>query len=377
MRTTICFLFLTLKNIKLNFFKKTIKLIILFIFTAVSGCIQNPRIYDNQACLTHTTFPEYLAHCGATYDVNYSYKNGPRPINGTRYETAANEKVSSFYVKQKGDNMCYAAALETAFSMLGKRYKQEQFAQAISNECFGTKDFPISFSQIIFAATYVHTDGGVWYIDLPDQSLSKKMNILARLLNNRPQVLNSQNTETNQVLAYALKCQSNQGSSYYVNFNIDRPLLYFLYYRNHRLSNPLISNASLNISLSLDSYLSAIDLYHPISWHYAWHPENKIDGGIIPIKDSSQLINIFIDKSKPPILAGLAGGSNGHVVVISKIRLAVNVSLDDLKTLTPHDSSHIEWVEFADPESHTPYIKMSGDEFFKNARFIFAILQDI
>ncbi|WP_289021958.1 hypothetical protein [Desulfobacter postgatei] len=353
---------------------KFLSVIIIGYMVVLMGCASKISVSDNEACVVKYNIPISLSNCMGAYDVVYKYSNPSRPKN-VLFHTLYNPNVPKHYCHQEGKNHCYAAALKLSFSLLGLEYSQVQFSQAISQECFGLKDLPLTFSQIIFSATRVHVPPGAWYIDSPDGMISRSMNSIADKIKQSPiqyAGLPAQSRVTIPVAEHIVTCQGSEGgrSQVWVQAYWDaegwscRKLL------NQQATIPTEPQLIPPIDAQ---YFNQLDLYKPVTWRFKDQPLGTVNGEILPIRNSKHLIDVFNDGV--PVIAGLVENSHGHVVVISKIRFAVVRSGDH--SVEKHPSGYIDWVEVADSaDSNSAWHIIPGNEFLSSAHFLFAIYQD-
>lgn len=339
----------------------------------LGGCAGWASVSDNQACVVKLNVPQQFANCLGAYDVVYSYRNPPKPEGDLLYHTLYNPSVLSSYVSQQGTFHCYAAALSTGFGALGVRYAQEAFASAISQECFGTKDAPLTFSQIVFAATRAHAPPGIWYADIDDSTIGIVMNRQADALaagGLSPRQPGTGGRTAAPIASAVARCQASDGATRTVWTRASWDLEGWA---ARRLGVPGVVPAVPDLSAPpIADAVSQLDLYRPITWHFVDQPPGTVSGAIVPIRDSSHLIDSFF--SGLSIVAGLETGTGGHVVVIQ--RLHVVVTETGPRTVERHPSGYIEWVEFADPQApDKPLRTISGDEFLSSGRFVFGLHQ--
>lgn len=342
-------------------------------FSLLAGCAGVTHVSDNEACIVKLNVPQQFANCFGVYDVVYRYRNSPKPADGRVYHTIYSPAVVSSYVPQQGRFHCYAAALSTGFGALGVRYPQESFASAISQECFGTQDAPLTFSQIIFSATRAHAPPGIWYADLDGSATAIMMNRHADSLavaKAIPPVLPGRSPRsTLPIVSGVMRCQGSRGGSSSAWARVSWDLDGWIARRIGMQLPPAMPDLTPPPE---NDALSQLDLYRPVTWHFRDQPPNTVSGSIVPIRDSGHLIDEFFNGRS--IIAGLETAGSGHVVVIN--RLHVVVVETGPRTVTRHPSGYIEWVEFADPQApDKPLRTMSGDEFMATSRFLFGIHQ--
>jgi hypothetical protein len=356
-----------------------------------SGCsTAGAQMSDaNHACVSKVEETEVGQQCIGTLDIEYSFKNGPRPTAAdgqeVQYQILYNPIIPQIFVHQNAPNTCYAAALTSAFLAYGIHYQQESFVRAISNECIGTGDFPLTFSQILFAATKVHLhDGGIWYIDTPDHATGRALNSASaedqQSLYKRASLL-SQSQQRSPLYSRGDVCESSYGnetsySSAY--FDID---FQYLAARNIKWAPiPMVSTGGVFDGMpDTVRRLLTIDFYHSITWTPDGLPENSQGGGIVPIRDPRMFIEEF--NRSFPVLAGLKSGEFGHVVLISRISYYDPPQPEFAQTpwlLHYGRQAYVRWVEVVDPATQdgAPY-RMAGDDFFRDARFIFSVYNPI
>jgi hypothetical protein len=343
----------------------------------LAGCAGWTDVADNQACVVKLSVPQPLANCLGAYDVVYSYRNPARPSGNLLFHTVYNPTVLPNYVPQQGRSHCYAAALATGFGALGVRYPQEVFASAISQECFGTRDAPLTFSQIVFAATRAHAPPGIWYADIEDAGMGSLMNRRADTLAagaTAPGLPATAGRTATPVASAVARCQPSNssragaGKLVWARASWDLEAL-----AARRLGLPKPAPAVPDLSTPPDAgAVSQLDLYRPINWHFVDQPPGSVGGAIVPIRDSVHLIDQFF--AGLSIVAGLDTGQGGHVVVIQKLHVLVTET--GPKSVERHPSGYIEWVEYADPQSpDSPLKTLPGDQFMASARFLFGLHQ--
>jgi hypothetical protein len=120
--------------------------------------------------------------------------------------------------------------------------------------------------------------------------------------------------------------------------------------------------------------VARLNLYEPITWHFMDQPQGTVNGALVPLGDSRNLIDAFFNGA--PIIAGLLTEQGGHVVIVHRINVAVVQT--EPQSVERHPSGFIDWVEVTDSQTpEKPLQIIPGDKFLRDARFIFAIYQDI
>lgn len=344
------------------------------VLVTLSGCAGLTSVSDNEACVVKMNIPAAFANCVGAYDVVYKYRNPSKPPGVLNYHTMVNDRILQNYSMQDGDNHCYAAALQSSFSMLGTRYTQPQFAKAISQECFGSADAPLTFSQIVFAATRVHAPPGIWYADTSEGSTSARMNQIldasTKAVGTLPGPLPR---AVFPIVETVGRCQGSNGASsqYWIQANWDAGAWASRKFLHQ--TNRLVPVPDMTPPAEYEK-ISRLNLYEPITWHFNDQPPGSISGAIVPIGDSRHLIDTF--QKGVPVIAGLVDDESGHVVLVNRMQFA-SVPTAEKNTVTMHPSGYIAWVEVADPKyKDRPLQIITGDEFLAKAKFIFAIYQD-
>lgn len=93
--------------------------------------------------------------------INEDSENG-KSFHSPLYKKSLNN-ISDYFVPQSDPNICWAAALETAFRYIGKQYNQDEFVAALKKRCSAKLSKTASVNQMFFAATDRHLiDGGKW-----------------------------------------------------------------------------------------------------------------------------------------------------------------------------------------------------------------------
>lgn len=359
----------------------------------LTSCASIVSVSDNEACVVKLDVPEKMTNCFGIYDVVYRYKNPPRPIGKVLYHTLYNASIPTNYAGQERRYHCYAAALQSTFSTLGWKYPQARFANAISEECFGIRDAPLTFSQIVFAATSVHAPPGVWYAELPNGAMASRMSAIAGQRGSPPGLHAPADASripgqsgplarrTFPIATMVARCQGARGgtASVWAQMNVDPVAVLGTAMNKPSWSeNPMLM---IPAPMPPHSYLEPpsehadidrLDLYSPTTWRYRDSPPDKVDGGIVPVRDSTHLIDVFFEGW--PVVAGLGRGTGGHVVLIQKMHIAVVET--GPKTVGRHPFGFVDWVEVSDPENPLrPNRIVSGDDFLADARFLFAVYQ--
>jgi hypothetical protein len=325
-------------------------------------------------------------HCLGLLDVEYNYRNPPHPASlkgdSVPFRRLSNSWVLDNAQGQKDPNACYAAALASAFASLKVHYQQNKFRDAISNECFGLGGLPLTFSQIVFAATWVHlSDGGIWYVDPAGQPLSQYLNALSAPNYQLANQFLSTKSDIAIYRRYTVCQNAIDGTQSWTEIHADFNLAKLLGFNaNNYITTPLEQQkyywARSEVSKELHDLLS-IDLYRGIEWHSTDQPPGH-NGGIYPIRHTGNLVHEVA--VQVPVLAGLSEGNFGHVVLVSGLSFYrdQNDSLigDKHPNIIPDDETYIEWVEVVDPANlqNSPY-KISGNEFLNKVQFMFSIYQ--
>jgi hypothetical protein len=317
---------------------------------------------QNVACAIETELPAGDERCFGAIDVEYRYANPARTVTSTAPETAALPWDDSYYVQQTHENNCYAATLSMAYRMFGEYYNPDSFSNAISNECFGTGHAPLTFSQILFAATKVDLPNGVWYIDAPDSRFSQFFNAISDETSGSAQQSNA-SWSTNKVSwRKNWSCQSPYGygiSSGYYEAHIDvGALLRILGLPPLTIQSATPKNTQNITALTLGPGA----LYGPITWHHNG-PRGGPIGFIAPIHDTTDLVNRVYNGA--PVLAGLRSGQFGHVVLVRAI-----------KYFPGGPETRIDSVEVVDPARPDVRVYgMEGDDFINGVSFMFALYE--
>lgn len=350
------------------------------------GCATAPEEHGNRACIVQTRLTSALERCMGTLDVVYSYRNPPHPgiANGgpIEFRRIHHEWVSGTAEAQSDENSCYAAALVSSFAALEVKYRQAQFRQAISDECFGQGSLPLTFSQIVFAATKVHLNsGGVWYVDLDGAPQSRFLNMLATRSAPVVQVDPNASVDNGALYRHVEVCQGSDGWSKswswsQLNLNLAAMVKSKIGFWAASEAEPQQVFHWAGLPVSRDIYeLLKIDLYRGVEWQNSGQPKGKV-GGIYPIRHSGHLAHEVA--KNVPVLAGLKDDGYGHVVLVSGISFHGG-KLDHLvgreqAAYVPDDNTYIEWVEVVDPArlDRSPY-KISGDEFLLKSQFLFSM----
>lgn len=312
-----------------------------------AGCSADSNVVKNYsknyACAYNLDVSVGAKHCVGMSDVDYYYgnhvvdKNNSKNYSHIQPAFSGNEN----YIVQDNPNHCYAASLSMAFKVLGYNYDQERFAKAISDTCIAKKNVPLTFSQIVYAATKVHLEsGGIWYVSTPNDSLimpieqnsdKNKTNISINIPINKERVCISSDGMANDITSggeiFIGKRRKIDDSSFLAG--------------NYTIFNP----------------------YRMVAWVGKF---DGLRGGVIPIKDTNNLVCYFTNNV--PLLAGMVSDDNGHVVIIRSI------SYSSQKTTGTY--IHLDQVEIIDPNPdlrNDPLIKYTGDDFLAKSRFIFAI----
>ncbi len=337
---------------------------------------------QNRACVHLTEAPASPEQCVGLLDVEYQYVNGDGKLSNGPAVTVSNPRMRHHYVKQSSENSCYAAALQTAFKYYDVQYPQELFQNAIANECIGAGTRPLTFSQILFSATRVHLrSGGVWYADAPDNFGEKVLN--QTLISSKPLKVSGafRSGERRAVFQKVRVCQSarSEGGSWMsANFtwDIDGWFLNKLGLQAipafQMVNQAVVGQQPPSAPHKPASvrYLETLNLYRVVTWSKNGL-SNEPQGGIAPIQDPGDFVTRFVQQV--PIVAGLQSEQFGHVVTILAVRY--------LPTFRMHDNFYrkdlrVEWVEVQDPAiPEQPTYRMTGDEFFSRARFLFAVYE--
>lgn len=350
-------------------------LIAALVIVASGGCASNPTEEPrNQACAVKTELPFHTEGCLGSIDVAYTYANRPRLASEVNVEPVILQlpALESFYVPQVDSETCYAAALTTAFAFYGYKYEQQQFAKAISNPCIGLGNGPLTFSQMLFAATKTHLrSGGIWYIDTPDAFASKILDAASPApLPARKGRVSSGSKRALYQRAHFCQLASGLGTNWswvWAGMDADAWIARQLGISGWVAPTPGPQLIGVPNPPLVVRYLSTLDLYRPITWSATGSNEEP-QGAIVPLHGPTELVDRF--KERVPVLAGLSSQSFGHVVLLSQIAYLPG------GTDYFQDTTRIEWVEVLDPgkPAHRKY-RMRGDDFIKQLRFLFAIYQ--
>lgn len=379
------------------------------------------------ACVGWIELPRSSEQCVGLFDIEYTYKNSPpyldrsgKPI-GSRI--AENPHARDHYVAQKSENGCYAAALQSAFSQWGHRYEQSDFESALSHQCFGTSERPLSLSQIVFSATRTHYTNkqGVWFIDTPDNFGSRTLNQFAAMATARKPGRYASNYRTT-VFEKIKVCETIDGvkshSSISVSLDFDAMIAKRLgvsqrlmqannMSRFGAVTLPLMPSAFPNMPgipglpalpgftgmpamqagqpvfaegvPESVKFLHTFSFYRPQNWTTTTQGKT-VRGGIVPIVGTGDLVTHL--ENGVPILVGLndpEGAIYGHVVLVRRVTYVPGtmrkVPQDDGSVIPfMNPDAHLQLVEVLDPaRPEKPDRAFLGDEFMHRARFIFAL----
>lgn len=298
----------------------------------LSGCTPPPTESGpplNAACAVELALPAGDENCVGAFDVEYRYVNPPRPPGSEAPQTAALAWADSDYVAQESATDCYAATLSMAFRYLHPNaapdaYAQAGFSRAIGNECFGTGRMPLTFSQIVFAATKVRVStGGTWYVDLADHRFSAFFNDASDRSPAANQSAASWSVNNVPVLHKNWVCQDPHGDDLgyaTTEFHIDPAMLLHLVVHSRYFTASMTTPQS---AASSDlAVLESQRLYHKVTWPNTGDGTRPA-GFIAPIRNTGDLVDRL--KAGLPVLAGLKSGQFGHVVLVRAVRFYPSV----------------------------------------------------
>ena len=348
---------------------------------AVSKLLAEDRKPQNRVCVHLTETPASPERCVGLLDVEYQYVNGDGLFSRGSAVTEVNPRIRQHYVTQNSENSCYAAALQTAFKYYDVQYPQERFQHAIADQCIGAGIRPLTFSQILYSATRVHLrSGGIWYADAPDNFGEKQLNQMPFPTKLFKVSSGFQSGEQRAVFQKVRVCQSARGegtswSALTLNWDLDGWFFARLGLKaipaTLLVTNPMAAGQFPPIGPQKPAsvrYLETLNLYRVVTWSKNGLPTEP-QGGIAPIQDPGDFVTRFVQGV--PIVAGLNSEQFGHVVTVSAVRYVPTFKLPDnyyMKGL------RVEWVEVLDPAlPEEPAYRMTGDEFFSRARFLFAL----
>lgn len=253
--------------------------------------------------------------------------------------------ISDYFVPQSDPNICWAAALETAFRYIGKQYNQDEFVAALKKRCSAKLSKTASVNQMFFAATDRHLiDGGKWIGKFSTR--------------------NSVTFDIGEFLkAFSPIYISNYHGLPGHNWTGSPP--------SRSYSSSYLTVPGIQISQYEEANLPTEEII--------WKTNSK-DGRLISegkiklIKNIAELI-LVID-SNYPVITGFKQSQGGHTVVISEIEFRPGGVLDTNNTykLDNFNSAYLNYVYFLDPTVGPEPIGMSGDYFLENAVFMFYIV---
>lgn len=285
---------------------------------------------------------EFLSKLGMKPFVRSEHKlireNHLAPINKRTLKN-----ISGHFVPQSDPNICWAAALETAFRYTGSQYKQEEFVSALKKRCSAKLSKTASVNQMFFAATDRHlSDGGRWIGKFPTRHYATV---------NFGDLLNT-------------------FSPFYISNNQGVPG------HNWAGSSPTGNHSSFYLTamgIQVGQYAEPDFPTEEIPWKTTRKSDGKLisEGKIKLIKSVAELILAINDNY--PVIAGFKQSQGGHAVVISGIEFRPGGNLNAKNIYELDHRAYLNYVYYLDPTSGPKPIGMSGDYFLENAAFAFYI----
>lgn len=253
------------------------------------------------------------------------------------------KNISSYFVPQSDPDICWAAALETAFRYIGNQYNQEEFVSALKKRCSAKLSKTASVNQMFFAATDRHlNDGGRWIGKFPARHYATV---------NFGDLLNA-------------------FSPFYISNNQGVPG------HNWTGSSPSSNHSSFYLTamgIQAGQYVEPDFPTEEIPWKTTRKSDGKLisEGKIKLIKSVAELILAINDNY--PVIAGFKQSQGGHAVVISGIEFRPGGNLNANNIYELDSRAYLNYVYFLDPTSGPEPIGMSGDYFLENTAFAFYI----
>lgn len=253
------------------------------------------------------------------------------------------KNISNHFVPQSDPNICWAAALETAFRYIGKQYKQEEFVSALKNQCAAKLSKTASVNQMFFAATKMHlSNGGRWIGKFP------KRNYVAVDFKELLKAFSPFYFDDNKRLPGHNWTGTTPSGSYY-SFYVTVP------------------------GVQVGQYEEADFPTEAIEWETTRKSDGRkiSEGKIKLIKSVAELMLAINDNY--PVIAGFKQSQGGHAVVISGIEFRPGGTLGADNVYRVDHRAYLNYVYYLDPTSGPEPIGMSGDYFLENTVFMFYI----